>query len=51
MKHFISVVPSEEFVGIAFMLGYWAEHIVGISLQLGWLEVAVGIILGRGDKE
>lgn len=44
MKPFISVLPSDEFCGIAFMCGYWSERIVGISLQIGWLEIAIGII-------
>ena len=44
MKPFISVLPSDEFCGIAFMCGYWSERIVGISLQIGWLEIAIGIM-------
>lgn len=32
------------------MVGYWAERILGVSLQFGWLEIAVGIILERGEE-
>ena len=34
MKPFISVLPSDEFCGIAFMCGYWSERIIAISLQI-----------------
>lgn len=46
MKPFISVLPNDEFCGISIMCGYWhwTERIVGISLQIGWLEIAIGII-------
>lgn len=44
MKPFISVLPSDEFCGISIMCGFWVEHIVGISLQIGWLEIAIGVI-------
>lgn len=47
MKPFISVLPSDEFCGIALMLGYWSERIVAISLQIGWLEIAVGVMAER----
>jgi hypothetical protein len=47
MKPFISVLPSDEFCGISIMCGYWTERIVAISLQIGWLEIAIGII---GDR-
>lgn len=49
MKPFVSVFPSDEFFGFSLMIGYWAERIIGISLQLGWLEVTIGIML-RGDE-
>lgn len=51
MKPFVSVFPSDEFCGFSLMIGYWTERIVGVSLQFGWLEIAVGIILGRGEEE
>lgn len=49
MKPFISVYTSAEFCGLSFMCGYWAEHIIGVMLQLGWLEIAVGIQWGDTD--
>lgn len=48
MKPFISVLPNDEFCGISIMCGFWLGRIVGISLQIGWLEIAIGII---GDRE
>ena len=51
MSPFLSFCMSDEFCGFSMMVGYWAERILGVSLQFGWLEIAVGIILGRGEEE
>ena len=49
MKPFLSVLMSDEFCGISFMCGYWSEGIYGMSLQIGWLEIAIGFM--RGDTD
>ena len=46
MNPFISFITSEEFCGISFMIGCWMEGIWAISLQLGWLEIAIGFMRG-----
>ena len=51
MRPFLSVCMSDEFCGFSMMVGYWAERIAGVSLQFGWLEIAVGIQWGDTDDE
>lgn len=44
MKPFITADWNEQFIGVAFYCGYFKdEGTFEIVLQIGWLEIAIGV--------